>query len=525
MISVARHHDYLETEHSLLAVAAGQPVGFILTEPLDDALFIVEVAVHQAWQQQGIGGCCWSGLSSARQMGCPAVTLTTFREVPWNAPFYTRLGFAMLDELTLPAGLAAKGNRRPARPAARVALRHAPGVVDFSTDFSGAIWYKVPFKTYPLLPYVRVNRYYFLHNRSLCGTHGDRKRIAQFILDDVAAAAELPIAEIARLTQTSQASVTRFARALGCKDVRELKMKLAQSLAVGQRFILDVPDLEGVQGICESIISVLETNRRALDIEALKARGELAERCAADSRPGDGRRSTICAQEIQYRLFRLGLPVVSQSDGLLVRMMSSAVTPQDVVIVLSLGGYTREIIESAAIASQYGAKVIAITPPERRWLNRRIWCYRCWYGKTTISLSPALPVTRCWRWSMCWPPNWRWPTKPQAKGKLRRIKLALDSHRGGVDRQPLGTNFTGGDKPPPARGYVPRPVRRDKDRCPDRHRRTPPVSRSPDFPASRRRPPAPEPPAATPLSAREYSPRRMLMTERFSAIAPRHPVR
>ncbi|SQC48468.1 Histone acetyltransferase HPA2 [Klebsiella pneumoniae] len=37
------------------AVAAGQPVGFILTEPLDDALFIVEVAVHQAWQQQGIG--------------------------------------------------------------------------------------------------------------------------------------------------------------------------------------------------------------------------------------------------------------------------------------------------------------------------------------------------------------------------------------------------------------------------------------------------------------------------------------
>lgn len=56
------------------------------------------------------------------------------------------------------------------------------------------------------------------------------KRIAQFILDDVAAAAELPIAEIARLTQTSQASVTRFARALGCKDVRELKMKLAQSM-------------------------------------------------------------------------------------------------------------------------------------------------------------------------------------------------------------------------------------------------------------------------------------------------------
>ncbi|VTM86127.1 Als operon repressor [Raoultella ornithinolytica] len=156
--------------------------------------------------------------------------------------------------------------------------------------------------------------------------------------------------------------MTRFARALGCKDVRELKMKLAQSLAVGQRFILDVPDLEGVQGIYESIIGVLETNRRALDIEALKR----AVSWLSDARQilaiGMGGGSTICAQEIQYRLFRLGLPVVSQNDGLLVRMMSSAVTPKDVVIVLSLGGYTKEMIESAAIARQYGAKVIAITP-------------------------------------------------------------------------------------------------------------------------------------------------------------------
>ncbi|HIF8262561.1 TPA: GNAT family N-acetyltransferase [Klebsiella pneumoniae] len=122
-------HDYLETEHSLLAVAAGQPVGFILTEPLDDALFIVEVAVHQAWQQQGIGRMLLERvIESARQMGYPAVTLTTFREVPWNAPFYTRLGFAMLDELTLPAGLAAKREqetRHGLPPESRCAMRLA----------------------------------------------------------------------------------------------------------------------------------------------------------------------------------------------------------------------------------------------------------------------------------------------------------------------------------------------------------------------------------------------------------------
>ncbi len=272
------------------------------------------------------------------------------------------------------------------------------------------------------------------------------KRIAQFILDDVAAAAELPIAEIARLTQTSRASVTRFARALGCKDVRELKMKLAQSLAVGQRFILDVPDLEGVQGIYESIISVLETNRRALDIEALKR----AVSWLCDARQilalGMGGGSTICAQEIQYRLFRLGLPVVSQSDGLLVRMMSSAVTPQDVVIVLSLGGYTgnhRERGDCQPVRREGYCDYPAGTPlAEQADLVLPLLVRENDYiFKPSTSRYAMLAMVDVLATELAM------ANKPRAKGKLRRIKLALDSHRGGVDRQPLGTNFTGGDKP------------------------------------------------------------------------------
>ena len=58
----------------------------------------------------------------------PRFPETTFREVPWNAPFYTRLGFAMLDELTLPAGLAAKRDqetRHGLPPESRCAMRLA----------------------------------------------------------------------------------------------------------------------------------------------------------------------------------------------------------------------------------------------------------------------------------------------------------------------------------------------------------------------------------------------------------------
>lgn len=264
------------------------------------------------------------------------------------------------------------------------------------------------------------------------------KRIAQFILDDVQSAATLPIAEMARLTETSQASITRFARAIGCKDVRELKVKLAQSLAVGQRFILDVPDLEGVQGIYETIINVLDINRRALNPESLNKAVDWLSNARQILAIGMGGGSTICAQEVQFRLFRLGLPVVSQSDGLLVRMMCSSVAPNDVVLALSLGGYTPEIIESAAMARQYGAKVIAITPEETPLAASADVVLPLIVRENDYIFKPSTSRYAMLAMVDVLATELAMANKSQAKDRLRRIKLALDSHRGGVDRQPLG---------------------------------------------------------------------------------------
>ncbi|MFU0866606.1 MurR/RpiR family transcriptional regulator [Kluyvera ascorbata] len=264
------------------------------------------------------------------------------------------------------------------------------------------------------------------------------KRIAQFILDDVQAATTLPIAEMAKLTNTSQASVTRFARAIGCKDVRELKVKLAQSLAVGQRFILDVPDLEGVQGIYETIINVLEMNRRALNPDALRRAVEWLSGARQILTIGMGGGSTICAQEVQFRLFRLGLPVVSQSDGLLVRMMCSAVSPNDVVLALSLGGYTQEVVESAAIARQYGAKVIAITPEATPLAENADLVLPLIVRENDYIFKPSTSRYAMLAMVDVLATELAVVNKAETKNRLRRIKLALDSHRGGADRQPLG---------------------------------------------------------------------------------------
>ncbi|ETH81148.1 acetyltransferase, GNAT family [Bordetella pertussis STO1-CHOC-0017] len=49
-------------------------------------------------QGRGIGGrLVRAAIDAAAAAGLPAITLTTFRDLPWNQPFYARLGFATLQ--------------------------------------------------------------------------------------------------------------------------------------------------------------------------------------------------------------------------------------------------------------------------------------------------------------------------------------------------------------------------------------------------------------------------------------------
>ena len=101
VISTDHHLGYVERGLSWLALAKDQPVGFILAEAHPSSLFIVELSVDLHWQGKGIGRQLIACVADyARKRGLTALTLTTFRNVPWNAPFYARLGFEKMTTLT-----------------------------------------------------------------------------------------------------------------------------------------------------------------------------------------------------------------------------------------------------------------------------------------------------------------------------------------------------------------------------------------------------------------------------------------
>lgn len=73
-------------------------IGFVSAQATPDALHIAELAVALPHQRKGAGHQLMrAAIQAARACGLPAVTLTTFRNVAFNAPFYRMLGFEMLD--------------------------------------------------------------------------------------------------------------------------------------------------------------------------------------------------------------------------------------------------------------------------------------------------------------------------------------------------------------------------------------------------------------------------------------------
>jgi GNAT superfamily N-acetyltransferase len=75
-----------------------EPVGFLAAYELDGSFHIAEVSVAQSHQRLGIGArLVGVAREHGTRVGFGAVTLTTYRDLAWNGPFYARLGFAEID--------------------------------------------------------------------------------------------------------------------------------------------------------------------------------------------------------------------------------------------------------------------------------------------------------------------------------------------------------------------------------------------------------------------------------------------
>ena len=112
------------------------PVGFAAVILLDGSAHLHELDVLPGHGRRGVGRALVLHVAQwARALGFASLTLTTFRHLPWNAPFYESVGFAAIDDRDLGPQLRAamaKEAEHGLDPSRRVAMR-----LDLCAAFDG----------------------------------------------------------------------------------------------------------------------------------------------------------------------------------------------------------------------------------------------------------------------------------------------------------------------------------------------------------------------------------------------------
>ena len=268
------------------------------------------------------------------------------------------------------------------------------------------------------------------------------RKVAALILDDLTGASRASIGALAEHAGVSVATVTRFAKAVGCRDVRELKLRLAQAAAVGQRFLQTGGQPETPEPLATRVFDELQM--ALTHNHQLLRQAPIAEAAAVlrEARMiyvfGMGGGSTALADEMRFRLVRLGRPVATYQDALLQRMVASTVSRDCVVIALSATGRVPEMVDNCRIARSYGATLITLTAPASPLAKLADWVIPIVAFETDFIYKPSSS-----RYAMMMAldvlvTELAVSLGDESRELLRRMKHALDAHRGGGDRQPLG---------------------------------------------------------------------------------------
>ncbi|MCR9120776.1 MAG: MurR/RpiR family transcriptional regulator [Phyllobacteriaceae bacterium] len=191
----------------------------------------------------------------------------------------------------------------------------------------------------------------------------DRK-VADVLLESPQRVLNSTVAETAELADVSQPTVIRFCVAIGCEGFQDLKIRLAQSLALGtpatHSAITDDDTPEAVASkIFDYTISSLDWARHALDMKQMNAAVALILKATHLEFFGFGA-SAIVAQDLQQKFPLFGIPCNATMDSHQQLMAASMMKPGSVAVAISNTGQTLSIVELARLAREQGAKVISI---------------------------------------------------------------------------------------------------------------------------------------------------------------------
>ena len=192
------------------------------------------------------------------------------------------------------------------------------------------------------------------------------KKLAAFILQNADTIIHHTISELAAAAEVSIATVTRLSQNCGYSGYSQLRLLLAKDMALipvtpsgGE---LQVSDEVSV--IRDKLIGAtsqsLQDTQRMINVESLLMAAEMMAGAGRIEVYGIGGSSTV-AIDIRHKLLKLGLPVAAYSDNDLMMISSSALKSGDLAIGVSHTGRSEPVVAALTNARHSGAKALALT--------------------------------------------------------------------------------------------------------------------------------------------------------------------
>ncbi|ENT8516506.1 MurR/RpiR family transcriptional regulator [Raoultella ornithinolytica] len=197
--------------------------------------------------------------------------------------------------------------------------------------------------------------------QGVSGYSPTQQKLGEFVLGDPAKVLYLTITELARESETSEASVTRLCRTLGCKGYNEFKMALALDIQQGQPTQRSGDEIDNV--VNESV-QALQDTAKLLDRALLEQAAQALHQVDAVQIYGVAA-SAILGEYLHYKLLRLGKPAQLFSDMHRAAMNATTLSKNTLVVAISSSGSTRDLLHVVKLARKRGVQVLSLSNTPR----------------------------------------------------------------------------------------------------------------------------------------------------------------
>lgn len=195
------------------------------------------------------------------------------------------------------------------------------------------------------------------------------RHVAEMVLADPHWVVQSSVDELAARAGVAKPTIVRFARSTGCEGLKDFKLKLAGNLALGANYLHRAvrssdTNAEVLNNVVGSTLSAVAEWHRSLDADTLARAAGILDRARRIDCYGTGQTSHFLAQDLQARLFRMGLTSTVYSDAYLQLVAATTLSQDDAVVAISFVGSIPALLETVAHAKTRGAKILAIARRE-----------------------------------------------------------------------------------------------------------------------------------------------------------------